>query len=83
MEIAWYFVGVPKEITDDIFSKVSLRGSGFRFLPITASLDGVTWETSLLPLGKQNYFIALKKDVRKKTGIDFGDTVTVTFQRRF
>lgn len=82
MEAAWYFVYVPKEITEEIFSKVNLRATTFKFLPIYATLEDVKWETSLLPHGKKQFFIAIKKDVRKKTFVDVGDKVEISFSLR-
>lgn len=82
MEIAWYFVYVPKEITEEIFSKVNLRATPFKFLPIYATLEGIKWETALLPHGKMQFFIAIKKDVRKKTFVDVGDKVEISFSLR-
>lgn len=82
MEIAWYYVYVPKEIIDEIFTKVNLRATPFRFMPIEAELENVKWETALLPHGKKQYFIALKKEVRKKTFVDYGDKVEISFSLR-
>ena len=82
MEVAWYYVYVPKEITEEIFAKVNLRATPFRFLPINAGLENIKWETALLPHGKKQFFIALKKDVRKRTFVDVGDKVEISFSLR-
>ena len=82
MEIAWYYVYVPREITDEIFTKINLRATPFRFMPIEAELEGIKWNTALLPHGKKQFFIPVKKDVRKKTFVDLGDKVEISFSLR-
>lgn len=81
----WYFVPVPNEITDEKSLKTKLASfKGWKFLPIVVKINKTKWTTSLLPLGKHSIipnqkFIAIKKEVRKKEGLQDGDVVEISF----
>lgn len=77
MENPWIFVSVPKKYTD-LFRKKANRG----LVPITITLGGTTWDTSLLPMGNGKQFIPLKKQVRKAEKITVGDKITLSFVLR-
>lgn len=48
-------------------------------IPITATIGKTSWETSLLPMGNGTYFIALKKQIRKKEDVQLQDTISISF----
>lgn len=48
-------------------------------VPATITIGTTTWRRSLLPMGDGTLFIALNASVRKKEGIEVGDTVTATY----
>ncbi len=73
----WVFVRVPKKLTEPLKPK---KRTGWGLIPIEAEVGKTSWQTSLLPMGKGKYFIALKAKVRKTEDIRIGDTVTVAFR---
>lgn len=73
----WYFVRVPKEITN-IIKEHAIRG----LIAITSSVGKTKWKTSLLPMGDGSHFIALNAKVMRSEGIKLGDIVKVEFSLR-
>lgn len=86
MEDGWHFVAVPPEITNEKKIKEKLSSfKGWKFLPILAKVGKTEWKTALLPLGKHSIipnqkFIAIKKDVRKKEGLQMGEIIKLSFK---
>jgi len=77
-EAAWYFVYVPKDLSQRI--KDSARNKkkvGFHFVKVKATVGKTTWNTSLFPTKDGPYLIAIKADVRHKEGIAEGDSVKI------
>lgn len=74
---AWYYVLVPKSQTKNF-----VKYFGWGLVPIEANLGLTTWQTSLLPKGDKNFFIALKASVRKQENIKLGDKVTLKYKMR-
>ena len=74
---AWHYVRIPTEQIN-LFS----NQFGWGLVPISATLGLTTWQTSLLPMGDKTYFIALKASVRKKEGINVGDTIQLEYRLR-
>jgi hypothetical protein len=73
----WVYVRVPEQYT------AMTRGLAQRGLvPITATLGGYSWDTSLLPMGDGTHFVALNAKARKASGIQVGDAVTMSFRLR-
>jgi len=70
----WIYVKVPK----DILPK-HLPTGHWGYTKISASTGKTTWETSLLPMGNGERFIALKAEVRKKEKIKIDDEIRVSF----
>ncbi len=74
-DMGWYFVNVPKEISENI-RKAYPKG----FVKILATIGAVTWETSLFPHKQSGaYLLSIKTQVRKKEDIWEGDGVSVAF----
>ncbi len=77
-EGAWYFVYVNEKLSKQI--KDSARNKkkvGFHFVRIQAQIGKTNWKTALFPTKDGPYLIAIKADVRRKEGIDEGDTVSI------
>lgn len=74
----WHYVLCPVEYTD-IFKPLLQGGI---FVPITATLNDTTWETTLMLLDKKQFFIAIKASVRKIHKIKKGSKVHITFYLR-
>lgn len=78
-DTGWYYVPI-KETYETLGRKPRTYG----FLKIKATLGETSWETSLMPAGKNKdgvskLFIAIKASVRKAEGIQDGDRVTITY----
>jgi hypothetical protein len=74
---SWHFVTVPEEQSDEIRAQCLASMRGFRSARVEASINGVTWRTSVFPMKSGGYFLPVKKEVRCKADIAVGDEVTV------
>jgi len=72
----YYFVTVPDEGCAAIDDAKSLVTYGWGMIPVTVTLGGTTWTTSLWPRDDA-YVVPLKVAVRRAEGVDEGDDVTV------
>jgi hypothetical protein len=72
----FFFAPVPDRYSNDIRSAAKLVSYGWGVIPVSASIGGVNFTTSLFPKDG-NYLLPLKDAVRKKCGITAGDTITV------
>ena len=63
----WWFIRVPDDVARQIVSHRD-RMTGFRFVPIIVQIGGHRWNTSLLPLGRDAYFVPIKRQARKHIG---------------
>jgi hypothetical protein len=71
----WYFVRVDPDLTDGLPAERGL-------IAVTVTIDGYTWDTSLMPLKGGTKFVPLPARVRQKRDLDVGDPVTGTFALR-
>jgi Domain of unknown function (DUF1905) len=76
----WYFITVPEEQSDKIRAHAFGSPRGFGSVKVEASIDEVTWRTSVFPLNRGGYLLPVKKEVRCRAGIAAGDEVTVTLE---
>ena len=76
----WYFAGVDAPTAAKIKkSREGLPRIGWGSVPVTATIGTTTWNSSIFPDKKSGtYLLPLKAEVRKKEGIDAGDTVKLT-----
>ena len=77
---SWHFVTVPAEHSDEIRAHSLLGRGGFGSVKIEASVNDVTWRTSVFPMKSGGYILPVKKEVRSKAGIAAGDEVTVEIE---
>jgi hypothetical protein len=73
----WFYVRVPQNQTKKFSGRL-----GWGLIPIEVSLGKTTWQTSLLPKGDKNFFIALKAEVRRKERVKLGDKISLTYKLR-
>lgn len=76
----WYFVTVPEEKSAEIRAHAFGDRRGFGSVRVEATIDGVTWRTSVFPLNKGGYLLPVKAQIRRETGIGAGDEVTVELE---
>lgn len=81
-ESSWHFVSVPKKESDYIRERFESQKRGFGSIRVTVSIGSTVWKTSIFPDSKNSgtYFLPLKAEVRKKTQIEAGDTITFTLE---
>jgi len=72
----WVFARVPAEISEEIHDMPLPRG-GFDSVKITASLGSSRWQTSIFPESDGTYVLAVKAEIRRREGVELGDTVRV------
>lgn len=71
--LRWLYVEVPYDIKA-LFGK--------RRLPVNATFDGVPYRGQVVKMGTPCFIIGVTKEIRKKIGKSFGDTVRVTLTER-
>jgi hypothetical protein len=78
-EIGWYFVYLPKDVSEKVSKVAKKYGAGF--VKVKVQIGKIFWETALFPNSREKTFmISIKKSVREKEGIYEGDSIKVRFQ---
>ena len=76
-----HFMSVPEELAGEIKAHSLMVRRGFGSVRVEVTLDGISWRTSVFPSKDTGgYFLPVKIDVCRKTGIAEGDEVTVEFE---
>lgn len=77
---SWHFITVPRKESADIETRYKEFKKGWGSLPVEVKLGDTTWKTSVFPDRKSGtYLLPLKAIVRRKEGVEAGDTVTAHF----
>lgn len=72
----WHFVTLPERPSAVIRALHSTKARPFGSIRVAVTVGRTEWKTSLFPdkrLG--SYLVAVKADVRRKEGIEAGDTI--------
>jgi len=77
---SWHFITVPEELSGEIRAHCLASMRGFKSARVEATINNVTWRTSVFPMKSGGYFLPVKADVRRKAGIAAGNGVTVTLE---
>jgi len=77
---SWHFITVPEAQSDEIRAHCLMAMRGFKSSRVKATINGVTWRTSVFPMKSGGYFLPVKAEVRRKAGIAAGDEVTVDIE---
>jgi hypothetical protein len=77
---SWHFITVPEAQSDEIRAHCLMAMRGFKSSRVQATINGVTWRTSVFPMKSGGYFLPVKAEVRRKSGIAAGDEVTVDIE---
>jgi hypothetical protein len=77
---SWHFLTVPADQAIEIRLASTAAGPrrGFGSVRVAATINGVTWRTSIFPQKSGGYILPIKAEVRRKAGIAAGDEVSVT-----
>ena len=73
----WHVVMVPRSQTDNLD-----RSGSWGYIPVTVTLEDTRWDTSLMPAGNGEYFIALNAKLRNRYGIVADTEVVLTYRVR-
>lgn len=74
-----HFMSVPEELSDEIRAHAFLVRRGFGSVKVEATIHDFTWRTSVFPSKSSGgYFLPVKIEVLRSTGIAAGDEVSVT-----
>lgn len=76
----WHFITVPEEQSGEIRVHGLLSRGGFGSVKVEATINDVTWRTSVFPVKSGGYILPVKKDVRCRAVIAAGDEVTVMLE---
>lgn len=77
----WYFVTVPKDISEHIKIFVERKTPGFGSIRLKAKIGSTVWKTSIFPDKKTgSYFLPIKADIRKKEALSEGIQVSVELE---
>ena len=78
---SWHFLTVPEAEAVEIRAH-SLGNSrrGFGSVRVSATINDVTWKTSVFPQKSGGYLLPIKADVRRRAAICAGDEVTVELE---
>jgi len=77
---SWHFLTVPTDEADEIRVHSLLNRGGFGSVKVEATINGVSWRTSVFPQKSGGYLLPVKKEVRCRAGIAAGDDVTVELE---
>ena len=77
---SWHFITVPEERSAEIRAEAFSGPRGFGSVRVEATIDGVSWRTSVFPQKSGGYILPVKAEVRRKAGIAAGDDVTVNLE---
>ena len=77
---SWHFITVPEAEAIEIRAHSLLNRGGFGSVKVAATVNDVSWRTSVFPQKSGGYLLPVKKEVRCKAGIAAGDDVTVTLE---
>ena len=77
---SWHFLTIPEEFCGEIRAQSLLRRGGFGSVRVEASVEDVTWRTSVFPQRSGGYILAVKAEVRRRADIGAGDDVDLKLE---
>ena len=72
-----HFIGIPAQESLEIRAHSLMNPRGFGSVRVECRIGDVTWRTSVFPQKSGGYFLPVKIDVCRRTGIVAGDEVRV------
>jgi len=72
----WVFARVPPDVSAEI-RDMPHPPAGFNSVKVEATLGSSRWRTSVFPESGGTYVLAVAKPVRRREGVDLGDTVRI------
>ena len=77
---SWHFLTIPEEASSEIRAQSLLRRGGFGSVRVQATIDDVTWRTSVFPQKSGGYILPVKADIRRRADIGAGADVGLTVE---
>ncbi len=75
---SWHFITIPKKESAQITERYKEFKKGWGSLPVMATIQKTTWNTSIFPDSKSGtYLLPLKAIVRRNEGLQEGDAVSL------
>jgi len=74
---SWHFITVPEDQAAEFRAESLAHRGGFGSVKVEATINGISWRTSVFPQKSGGYILPVKKEVRRRAGIAAGDDVTV------
>lgn len=78
--VSWHFISIPPEDSIEIRAHSLVNRGGFGSVRVEATVNSVTWRTSVFPQKSGGYLLPVKADVRRRAEIGVDDEVTVTLE---
>jgi hypothetical protein len=75
----FHFVTVPEAESAELHAVSSLASYGWGVIPVTATIGGTSWKTSLFPKDAR-YLVPVKIAVREAERLGLDDTVEITLR---
>ncbi len=69
----WHYLMPPDKVVVTLREQAGKKGN----IPVLATIGTSTWPSTIMSMGNQQWFAAVKADVRKNEQLSEGDTVTV------
>ena len=76
----WHFLTIPADQAVEVKAQAFGNRRGFGSVRVEATINDVTWRTSVFPQKSGGYILPIKADVRRRAGIAAGDDVTVLLE---
>ena len=73
-EGGWHVIVLPPEITRQLRDEAGKNGN----VPVIVTIGKTTYPTTIMSMGQQRWFFAVKAAVRKAETINDGDAIAVT-----
>ncbi len=78
---SWHFLTVPPDQSVEIRAhRFGSSRRGFGSVRVKATINEVSWRTSVFPQKSGGYILPVKAEVRRRAGISAGDEVRVELE---
>ncbi len=77
---SWHFITIPEELAGEIRAQSLAHRGGFGSVRVEATINDVTWRTSVFPQKSGGYILPVKKEVRRRADIAAGDEVSLSLE---
>lgn len=75
----WHYAGLSQDMLNNLRAYAGKNGS----LPVVVTLGKTTYPTTVMSRGNQQWYVAIKSDVREAENVHEGDTITLRISPDF